>query len=98
MPYVLTSFAWCVTWGTPFALIQVGLGRWSVSMVSAVGVAWWGVYQRLTVHSYSYIDPIFDSLQIPTTIVSILLLKTLSLSPLIKKTILQPKQTSPCCK
>ena len=58
MPYVLTSFAWCMTWGAPFALIQVGLGRWSVSLVLAVVVAWWGVYQRLTVHSYSYIDPI----------------------------------------
>ena len=27
-------------------------------MVSILGVAWWCVYQRLTVHSYSYIDPI----------------------------------------
>ena len=58
LPYVLTSFTWCGTWGAPLALIQLGLGWWSVSLVSAVGVTWWGVYQRLTVHSYFYIDPI----------------------------------------
>ena len=57
MPYVLTSFASCRTWGAPFALIQLWLGQWSVSIVSTVGVAWWGVYQRLTVLSLSYIVP-----------------------------------------
>ena len=80
MPYVLTSFTWCVTWGAPFALIQVGLGRWSVSMVSAVGVAWWGVYQRLTVHSYSYIDPILILSKSLLTLCLILFMTTLSLN------------------
>ena len=46
LPYVLTSFTWCGTWGAPLALIQLGLGWWSVSMVSVLGVAWWGVYQQ----------------------------------------------------
>ena len=52
LPYVLTSFAWCGTWGAPLALIQLGLGWWSVSMVSVLGVAWWGVYQQgwLSIH------------------------------------------------